>query len=232
MIIAIIIGGFASYIAFIPSMFFVGVSKAEYKGIGYPSTWTNEDIASFTWDKNGTVYRGGETLFDYKTEVPYVDVLLKVDWETLIGDYITVTRVIPPITFWLLNFETIGKTQLYSADIINRFDESVNYASFYPVYYSDFTCKVWFFDTNSSRNDIEAAFIEGALIVEIAFGPEALGPTTLQGANLFWSILCFQAPEIFGEGAVGVFLNALIALPLWALIASIIAIAVFELIPF
>lgn len=49
--------------------------------------------------------------------------------------------------------------------------------------------------------------------------------------SLIWSILIFQAPEVFGTGPAAIILNALVAIPLWASFAITGAIIILWFIP-
>lgn len=49
--------------------------------------------------------------------------------------------------------------------------------------------------------------------------------------SLIWSILAFQAPEVFGDSAGGLLMNSLIAVPLWAAFSITAAIILLWFIP-
>lgn len=50
--------------------------------------------------------------------------------------------------------------------------------------------------------------------------------------SLIWSIMSFQAPEVFGTGSAAITMNAIIAIPIWASFAIIGAIMILWFIPF
>lgn len=93
------------------------------------------------------------------------------------------------------------------------------------------TYNVYFVYNSTTYSSWSEAYTGGELEVYVGMGwNDAI---ERQNAwSLIWSILLFQAPEVFGTGAAATTMNAIIAVPLWAAFAIIGAIMILWFIPF
>jgi hypothetical protein len=93
------------------------------------------------------------------------------------------------------------------------------------------TVTVFLADSNSTRNNVTQAWNDGTLTVSIGLGVSST-EAKMSAWDIVSRLLTFQAPQIFGGGDVGLFLNFMIALPIYGVIAYLIYRLILMAIPF
>jgi hypothetical protein len=230
MMLALIVGGFAAFVSFCPVDFFVASSKPGLTPINYPAYWTKEDIQNLPYQETQNITIGTlANWFESASITPYSFCLQWVSWGSINIKRMTWIYITHTWFNWVQ--ESVNTYQNFEFKkeeaLLHLTDTNVSRNRLFDT---NFEGVLFIMDTNFARHDVETAWNEGQLQIQIAFGTQ--NSTNADPWQLMGKILTFQAPEIFGSGAVGLFLNALIAIPIWALTISLVAIIIFEIIPF
>jgi len=121
---------------------------------------------------------------------------------------------------------------LLKEHVIANWDSEYNASILTPVQCDHVSTKVWVMDTNTSRNDIEQAWDDGALTISMGFGFSDY-ETKMSAIDILGRLLLFQAPTIFGlTGDMATIINVILTVPFYAMVGTLIFLVAMMIIPF
>jgi len=229
------LGIFIILITTMPSQFY-SISP-DYEGHYYPEFFTQADIEHFRHIASVNVTRNSFPYTDHET-INFNDETPAADFKFLVyfmgGPYnkLQIRHVhyeflifmgAHPLN-WLVYQDEAGR-YISKTEALEYWDSNTYSAGLHPVFCDHITIKVWLTDPNSTRNSLSDAWDEGELQVTIGFGFSDY-ETTVGSWALVGQLLMFQAPDVHPA------LNAIIALPLWGLIAYLAYRLILMAIPF
>lgn len=217
---------FIFLISAMPSAFlYAGKSYMNYT---YPDYFDKTDIENIAYFQNNTIDRGYSATLNFKSEINFK---FHVYWEDLpFGNHLHFWHI--TWEWWVFFVEhqmdvEDGDKYLTKSEAIENWDSEVNASIFYPISCNHISVKVWLTDTNSSRNDISEAWDDGSLHIGMGFGFDDI-TTILNAWDIVGRLLTFQSLDL----GVPIFLNALIAIPIWTCIAFLVYKLILMAIPF
>jgi hypothetical protein len=233
------LGIFFTVIAIAPTIIFSGPTTI-YRNYVVPSYFTAEDLTQLKYFKNDTITNayGTYTTYDFNPQGvpytfyawmwPYVGIpqqisLARLDWQFWIWGGQHFLRWYTQVNSSYVDFPSLSY-------VLSAWDPESNVSSLY-AFDNQITVKCFIADFNSTRNNITQSWNEGHLQLGIGFGL-IYSQAPINSWDLIAKLLTFQAPQIFGGGAIGLAVNFMVALPIYGLIAYLIYRLVLMAIPF
>jgi hypothetical protein len=226
------LGLFFLIIAIAPSIMIYGTPV--YKQYEVPTYFSAQDIQAIKYFKNYTVNIGDNIVVDF-TPTPNYKFYLRWQNPPFVPSYLWLVHV--DWEFWFIIHEhslfwnNQSNIEYPQREFFEQHWDSKNNVSVSYAHCIDITVKVWVGDTNNTRNNITSAWNDGHLQVGIGFGYSDT-EVKLSSWDIITRLLTFQAPQIFGSGSIGLAVNVIIALPIYAMIAYLIYRLVLMAIPF
>jgi len=223
---------------FAPNLLYGGKEYTNFEVPDYFSSWDIENIKYF--EEVNLTYPQAKIWIDFN---PDINVKLTTEWTTQ-NPYIVLNVIL--WEFWIfyaeegLRFTSIDKISVIQKQYIGKPELTVSYDETYnsSVFIAEaletgvISVKVWFTDTNTTRNDIGEAFDEGKITMGVGFGIDDV-ETSYSAFNLIGLLLTFSRPEIFGaSGLIAITLNLIVASPVFISIAYLVFYFITAIIPF
>jgi len=221
------IGCFIALIALTPTEFYM--TTKDYTQFEVPDYFDIGDIQHIKHFLNKTI--SGQTLFDFNTASNPVDhkVILCFYDSELYNCHVTWSWWIfesVDLMTWSNYGEYLSKTEALSA-----WNSDYN-ASVLSTQCSHLTIKAWLYDSNTTRNNLSAAWDAYELELALGFGYSDY-ETKLNAWDILGRLLTFQSPALFGfEGDLATMLNLVISLPFWCCVGYTIYRLILMAIPF
>jgi len=223
---------------FAPNLIYGGKSYSQFEVPDYFEKWDIEKIAFF--EEVNLTYPQGYTWIDFN---PDINVKFTTQW-TYQNPYIVLNVVLWELWFMhavenlkftsLDEISVVQETYIGGLEMVKAWNEDTNTSTFMAdaLETKVISVKVWFSDTNQTRNDIEQAYQDGKITMGLGFGMDDV-ETAYSVFNLVGLLLTFSRPEIFGaSGTIALALNFIISAPVFVSIGYLVFYFVTSIIPF
>lgn len=226
------LGCFFGLVGIAPTVFLQG-SKVSYTNYVVPAYFTAQDIQSLRYYKDYNITIGTTVTYDW-TPTPNYKFYLR--WQNPItGSYLYLTHV--DWQWWFLQHEhslkwgNASQTEMPALDFFLACWDPTQNVSITYARCQDITLKAFVSDPDLTRNNLTLAWNTGKIHVGLGFGYSDT-EAKLSAWDIVTRLLTFSAPEIFGSGPEGLFLNFILALPIYGLVAYLVYRLVLMAIPF
>lgn len=126
----------------------------------------------------------------------------------------------------------LGQYPLTKQFAISKWSNTYNASIFSPVQCDHVRTKVWIFDQNSTRNNISAAWDDGALRISMGFGYDDTFAKQ-SSLDVLGRILLFQAPTVYElTGDMATVVNLILTIPFYAMVGVLIFLVIIAILPF
>lgn len=229
------LGIFIILVSTMPYQFYL--TAPEYAQYSYPEFFTKEDIEYISFMRNVTLTAESCEDIDFTDDaIPEHGERGKVNFKFYCCWMPSLNRIFFKHYEWewwifarvhsMYCFNEPNRVEFLTKNhLIENWDSDYNASVIYPVSCNCIVTKVWFTDTNETRNNISQAWDEGAIHVIMGFGFDDY-ETSISSWALVGQLLTFQAPDIHPV------INAIIAIPIWATIAYVAYILILKALPF
>lgn len=205
------LGIFVILVASMPSGFYV--SAPDYEGRDYPDYWSAEDIKSIVFWGNTTVtYEYSWHYLKIDRSPNFDDIDIRIYWYTYKpGENGFYFERYWYQWGWWLQIQQIKPYPLSELDVRDNIDETGNFSRF-EMHCNSFNYITYFGFNQTTYSSLEDALDNQDIIISMGMGWD-YESGALSGWDLIGRLLFFQVPDIHP------ILNAIIALPIWAMIS-------------